>query len=148
MRIYLLTHITMTKKSGLLTAVATATVLATSPVNAETPDNSTKQKIEQKEVNKKVEQISCKTKLACEALSNSIQAQINDLEKKGLANLTNEEFAKFGNLKKQLIALERQETQHNSNIIAVENSKQKEQEVTIKDNEKIMAQLSSIKGSL
>ena len=59
------------------------------------------------------EEIICETKEICQKLSQSIQAQINKLEVKGLGNLSDEEFDQFANLKKQLIALKKSETIHN-----------------------------------
>ena len=132
MKSYITNTIAMSKKSGILTALATATVLSTASVSAENSNI---------EVSKKIEQVSCATRLACETLSHSIQAELNKLTKKGLANLTSEEFVRYGELTQELIAVK-------DSTIAVENSKQKEQEITIKDNTEIMAQLSSIKGSL
>ena len=165
MKFYLLTNKIMTKKSGILTAIAVATAISTAPASAETHNQIEQQKIEQK-----VGQVTCATKLACEVLSHSIQAQIDDLKEKGLRNLTKEERVKFGSLKKELIAIkdsnieiEQKETEQNADLIASkdaeitkENNKQSEQEklIAIEKAEtkarltKVEERLSSIEGSL
>ena len=116
----------MTKKSGILTAVAVATAISTTPASAETNNQVAKQKIEQ---------ITCSTRLACEKLSLSIQAQINELEAKGLENLTEKEFNKYDKLSDKLIALEKQETQA-------------EKAETQKAYSEVSDKLASIEGSL
>lgn len=155
----------MTKKAGILATVAVATALSTAPVSAETNDQVAKQK---------VEHITCSTRLACEKLSLSIQAQIDELKAKG--NLTSREKFKIIKLNKQLlatkdstIAVEKQETKEEQaetaqkdqviatkdSIIAVENNKQAKQLDTIaQENQKQKAysevsdKLASIEGSL
>lgn len=96
-----LTHVHMGAKEA-LTAVAVTIVLSTSPANAENIDG----------------QVVCDTRVACEKLSNSIQAQIKELENKGLENLTDDEFVKYSTLSDELIAVER-------TITAAEKEKQK-----------------------
>lgn len=89
---YSLNNIIMDKKT-LTTIVATA-VISSTPVNADT--------LQKDDINK----IVCTTKQACEKLSNSIKAQIEELENKGLENLTESEFNKYDKLSDELIAVE------------------------------------------
>ena len=99
-----------------------------------------------------------------------VQAQIDKLEKKGLENLTDEEFVKYSELSDELIAIkdsnieiEQKETEQNADLIASkdaeitkENNKQSEQEklIAIEKAEtkarltKVEERLSSIEGSL
>ena len=78
-----------------------------------------------------------------------IQAQINDLEKKGFENFSVEDRIKYSKLSDQLIALENNVQVQQRDTIAVEKAETKQNSELIKaQNEKIMAQLSSIKGSL
>ena len=148
MNYYFLTHRIMTKKAGIITALATATALSVSPASADTNNQTEQQKIEQKEVSKKTEQITCETKLACEALSHSIQAQIDDLNEK-LDTASDSEidqiFAKIDKLNKEKTGI----------IIASKDAEIKdENEKQARENEKqakyaeLLGELRSIKGSL
>jgi hypothetical protein len=105
-------------------AVATLSTLmaTTSPVNAETTKNLTQ------------EQIICETKEICQKLSQTIQAQINNLKTKGLEVLTDEEFNQYEKLQKHLIA--------------VENQKQKKQKETIDDIDETNKKLDELRGIL
>jgi len=110
MKNYFLTCKIMSKKANALTAMAAAVAIATSPVSADTNNQTEQQKIEQKQTSKQIEKVTCSTKLACEKLSLSIQAQIDELKAKGFRNLSREEKIKYGSLKKELIAVEKAET--------------------------------------
>jgi septal ring factor EnvC (AmiA/AmiB activator) len=134
-----LTNVIMSKKANLLTTLAAATALSTAPVNANNLNNNPS-------LNNETKQVICETKLACDKLSLSIQAQIKEIEEK--INLTTEDKRLRYELKKQLISVEKAETQINNELIADENQKQEIQQETIRVNEEIKAQLSSIKGSL
>jgi hypothetical protein len=103
-------------------AVATLSTLmaTTSPVNAETTKNLTQ------------EQIICETKEICQKLSQTIQAQINNLESK--ANLTRTDRIKISQLRDELIA--------------VENQKQKKQKETIDDIDATNEKLDRLEGIL
>ena len=151
MKFYLLINKIMTKKSGIFKAVAVATALVVSPAGAETHNQIEQQKIEQK-----VEKVTCATKLACDVLSNSIQAQIDELNVK-IASSTGKEKRK---LYRERQALKQEKT---STLIAskdaeisVENSKQVKQKETIAEEQaetqaklaKVSARLDSIEGSL
>jgi len=113
-----------------LTAVAAAAVLSVSPASAEATAQH------------KINKVTCTTKASCEQLSLSIQAQIDELEKKGLENLTEEEFNKYDKL--------------SDNLIAVENNKQAKQKETIAESDKriesdlaeVKTRLTRIEGSL
>jgi len=95
-----------------LGAVAAAAVLSVSPASAEATAQH------------KINKVTCTTKASCEQLSLSIQAQIDELEKKGLENLTEEEFNKYDKLSDNLIAVE-------NNKQAQENQKQVKQKELI-----------------
>ena len=152
MKFYLLTNKIM-GKSGILKAVAVAAALVVSPAGAET--------------SKQQEQIVCATKLACEALTYSIQAQIDELETK--SNLTKDDKKLRYKLRKQLIAVENNKQANQEDLIATkdaeiltENNKQDKQKNTIADEvykqkieddkqerlTQVEARLSSIEGSL
>ena len=64
-----------------------------------------------------------------------IQAQIDELEAKGLGNLTNDERGKYSELSDNLIAVKKSETKHNKNLITTEKSE------TAKNNDLIDAKL-------
>jgi type III secretory pathway component EscR len=122
------THLSLNFKhmGGTNKALAVATIstlmATTTPVNAETTKNLTQ------------EQIICETKEICQKLSQTIQAQINNLKTKGLEVLTDEEFNQYEKLQKHLIA--------------VENQKQKKQKETIDDIDETNKKLDELRGIL
>ena len=134
MKFYYLIHKIMGNKSGILKTVAVAAALVVSPGNAETSKQVEQQKIEQK-----VGHITCATKLACDVLSHSIQAQIDDLYKKLESNDISDND--IDNISDKITKLEQQKT--NTIItskdveISSENNKQKKQSdlIASKDTE-------------
>ena len=106
-------HKHMGGKNTLAAATVAATLTATSPAIAESSEAKALQ-----------EAITCETKLACQKLTESIQVQIDELENKGIENLSDDEFESYSILSDDLIALEKQETEKNSDLIATENQKQ------------------------
>jgi small-conductance mechanosensitive channel len=117
-------------------AVATLSTLmaTTTPVNAETTKNLTQ------------EQIICETKEICQKLSQTIQAQINNLESK--ANLTRTDRIKISQLRDELIAVEKSETAIQQKTIADENQKQAKQKETIDDIDETNKKLDELRGIL
>ena len=77
-----------------------------------------------------------------------IQAQIDELKAKGFRNLSREEKIKYGSLKKEFIAVEKQETTHNDELIAtkdVEINKENQIQVEkLKDQNIKIAQLRGV----
>jgi hypothetical protein len=136
------THLSLNFKhmGGTNKALAVATIstlmATTTPVNAETTKNLTQ------------EQIICETKEICQKLSQTIQAQINKLEVKGLSNLTRNERITYANLSDNLIAVENQKQAHNTILIADENQKQKKQKETIDDIDETNKKLDELRGIL
>ncbi len=116
MKFYILTHTNISKKSGLLTALATATALSLAPANAENAQENTN-------MTKEAQKLICKTKLACEKLSISIQAQIEEIE-----NSDDPDFDKLDKLQNQHIAALKAETKNNDEYIQ---AKLKEQDKKI-----------------
>ena len=123
-------------KASTLAAIALSLAIITGTTQAENTSH-------------KQEKIICETKAICQQLSQSIQVQINELEAKGLSNLSREERIQLITLKKQLIALEnnkqtlqqktitseKSETQKNNELIANENKRQ--EQLTIEQNQKL-----------
>ena len=98
------THInlpTYLKRMAIIT-VTSFSLLGSQTINAENPI-------------KQLEQLICETVEACQKLSNSIQAQIRELEAKD--NLTYDEKKLRYTLNKQLITVEKSETARNSELI-------------------------------
>ena len=95
------THInlpTYLKRMAIIT-VTSFSLLGSQTINAENPI-------------KQLEQLICETVEACQKLSNSIQAQIRELEAKDKPD-----FDKLNELQKQLITVEKSETARNSELI-------------------------------
>jgi hypothetical protein len=76
-------------------------------------------------------QITCETIQICQELSAILQTQIDELESKGIENLTNEEFEQYAKLSDDLLMVKRSEIELNEEFIASENEKQVEQEELI-----------------
>ncbi|CAC9623894.1 hypothetical protein [uncultured Gammaproteobacteria bacterium] len=114
-------HMGRTNKT-LAAATLSAVMATTSPANTETPKNLNQEKI------------TCETKIACQKLSTSIQAQINELEAK--ANLSKDEKRLRYNLRKQLIVLEKSETAKQQQTITAENQKQTNLDKKSEQNQK------------
>ena len=128
-------HMGGTNKTIIATAFS-AVIAITSPVNANASNNP------------KQDKIICEVKSICQQLSKSIQAQIDELKAKGLGNLTNDEFAKFVSLKKQVIAVKKSETKHNKNLITTENQKQEQQRKTIDAIDETDKKIAELRGVL
>lgn len=73
----------------------------------------------------------CETIEACQTLSESLQAQIDVLEKKGVENLSDDEFVHYAQLADELIATERLETQYTENLVAIEKAETEKNAKTI-----------------
>ena len=82
------------------------------------------------------EEIICETKEICQKLSQSIQAQINELEAKGLSNFSRQERIQYSQLTDDLIALENQKQAQQQEVIANENQKQANIREERKENKK------------
>ena len=140
MKFYYLIHKIMGNKSGILKTVAVAAALVVSPGNAETSKQVEQQKIEQK-----VGQVTCKTKLACDVLSSSIQAQIDGLNKKIQQEkdpktrfFLQQDLTKLKKEKGSIsVAIEKKETAQKDQVIVSEKEEtaQKDQVIASKDAE-------------
>lgn len=103
-------HIQMGRNNTLAAATLAATMTATSPaIQAETPVSQQ-------------ERITCETQQACQKLTESIQAQIDELKNKGLRNLSKDERKQFVALKKNFIALENQKQEKQIHQMASEDA--------------------------
>ncbi len=130
----------MSKKASVIPNALASIGLAT----ALTIDSASADKINDNKDNltaKKFEKVLCKTKLACEKLSISIQNQIDKLEEKGLENLTEKEFNRYDELSNKLIALE-------NNKQEIKNKKQAEENLKQSAYKELSNKLDTIKGSL
>jgi len=126
-----------------LTAVAAAAVLSVSPASAEATAQH------------KINKVTCTTKASCEQLSLSIQAQIDELNKKIINSKGSEKrklYRERQALSKEKTSIlitskdielkkEKQETAKNNELIAVENNKQAEK---LKDQNIKIAQLRGV----
>ena len=163
MSLYLLIHKNMVK--NVLVATTVALGLSTNPASADTnkeAPSKIEQKINQQKVQQKLDTVVCKTKKACELLSSSIQSQIDELETKGIENLTDDEFNKYAKLSDDLIAVEKAETKqekaetaNNDELIAQEKAETaNNNDLIAEENEKqsrltqVEKRLDSIEGSL
>ena len=168
MKYYVLTNNIMTNKAGILTTIAAAAAIVTSPANADVNNQVEKQKIEYKQAGG-VTKVTCETKLACDALSHSIQAQIDGLNKKIQQEMTkgdNADWNLLGSLQQDLdkleenkvnisIAVENNKQANQDKVIASKNAELKdENEKQVEENEKqakyaeLLGELRSIEGSL
>ena len=87
-----------------IVTVTSSILLGSQAVNAENPTEQ-------------LERLICDTIESCQQLSKSIQAQIEELEAKGLKNLSNIERLQFAKLKKHLITTEKSETARTNELI-------------------------------
>jgi len=90
----------------------------------------------------------CKSTVECDKLIHAIEVQIDPLEKKGIENLTDEEFEKLDVLQDKLLAAQRAKTAEQraknaelDKIIAEEKAKQA-------TYDKLLKEVRSIKGAL
>ncbi len=131
-------HIHMGGKNTLAATAIAVALTTTSPAFSENSDSLTK------------DAITCETKLACQKLTDSIQAQIDELDKSD-----DPDFDKLEALQIQLIAVEKSETEKNTNLIATEKSETTNIENTIlaQENSKdsldfLKQEQASIRGAL
>ncbi len=94
-------HIHMGGKNTLAATAIAVALTTTSPAFSENSNTTAQQ-----------EAITCETKLACQKLTESIQAQIDELDKSD-----DPDFDKLEALQIQLIAVEKQETKEQEKII-------------------------------
>lgn len=79
----------------------------------------------------------CETVNACQELSISLQSQVDELEAKGIENLSDDEFERYGQLTDDLLAVIKSGTKLTEELIIVENQKQAElKEVIAAENKK------------
>ena len=83
----------------------------------------------------------CKSIVECDKLSHSIEAQIDVLEKKGIENLTDEEFEKLDLLQDKLLAAQRAKSARQSEIIAEEKAKSARQSEIIAEKKATIAKM-------
>lgn len=82
-------------------------------------------------------QMTCESIQTCQVLSATLQTQIDELEAKGIENLTDDEFEQYAQLSDDLIAAQKQQQLMQLEVIEAENNKQIEQEALIAaENEK------------
>jgi len=136
----------MQYKRKLFVMLSAVLVLCTTNVNAET--TATKPP--------------CKTEIECTKLSDALQAQIDELEAKGIENLTEKEFNKYDALSDELSAVkdstlaiakeELVEAKAKTAEAKAEHAKVKaklaEQKELIEQNKRILEMLHSIKSEL
>jgi len=124
-----------------ITTMGMMIVLATTQVSAESsqPD----------------EQNSCQTITECEQLARSLRVQIDVFDKKGIENLTNEEFLQYDELsdkllstQQKIIAEQKKKTAEQKKIIAEEKKKQAEEKKKQQAYDKILETLDSIQKTL
>lgn len=65
----------------------------------------------------------CKTTSECDKLTEHLKAEIDGLKLKGFKNLTDDEFDKYANLKKELLAALKAKSARQDEIIAEEKAK-------------------------
>ena len=76
--------------------------------------------------NQKKEEVSCKTTLECKKVVKSLESQIDVFEKKGIENLTNEEFETYDALSDKVLSTQRKITAKQNKIIVKQKEEQEE----------------------
>ena len=83
----------------------------------------------------------CKSIVECDKLSHTIQVQIDELEAKGLANLSDAEFIKYDKLSDNLLAAQKAKTAEQRRILAAQKAKTAEM---LKEQNKQISELGAL----
>ena len=127
-------HMHMGGKNTLAATAIAVAMTTTSPAFSENAENLRK------------ETITCETRQACQELTESLQAQIDEINAQ--SDLSKESKRLRYNLRKQLIAVEKLETEKNSNLIATEKLETQDQNKLIEAINKTDAQIAGLRGAL